>query len=240
MSLAPRTPGSFFIRYATAIAIATVTLLMILATLSFWRQEQASAAAKSWLVHTYEVIEHLESLRTKLEDAETAQRAYLLTGSDEYLEPYEDALREGHASKADRSAHQGRASDSPHEARTDDPVLGSFVINNALQQHRSIHQELAYIRSLTADNPVQQSNLDEMDDVTGKLLDYLSATIKEKKGLGTTSVGASPDIHREKQRMDHARNMLSIMESEESHLLALRTEGAQFFFTLPQEAKRLL
>ena len=81
MDMTRPNPGNFFIRQATAIAIGTVSLLMLLAALSFWQQEKASAEAKGWLVHTYEVIAHIESLLSKLQDAETGQRAYLLTGS---------------------------------------------------------------------------------------------------------------------------------------------------------------
>jgi CheY-like chemotaxis protein/signal transduction histidine kinase len=229
MNMARPTTDKFFVRHATTIAIGGVTVLMLLAAISFWLQEKASAAARSWLVHTYEVLEHIESLQAKLEDAETAQRAYLLTDSDEYLEPYEDALRDGRGPKASGPAQQGRAANSVHDEMADDPILGLGVVNNSLQQHHSIPQELAYLRNLTADNPVQQSNLDEMDDVTGKLLDYLSATTREKKGQGTTSVGVSPDIHRGKQLMDHARSVLRIMESEEIHLLALRTEADKIY-----------
>jgi hypothetical protein len=80
----PATDG-FLVRHATAIAIGTVTLLMALAALSFWRQEVASNRAKGWVVHTYEVIEHIESLLGQLKDAESGERGYLLTGDEGYL-----------------------------------------------------------------------------------------------------------------------------------------------------------
>ena len=88
------TTGNLFVRHATTIAIGSVTLLMLLAALSFWQQEESSVEAKGWLVHTYEVIAHIESLLSKLQDAETGQRAYLLTGNESYLGPYEEALRD--------------------------------------------------------------------------------------------------------------------------------------------------
>src|SRR5882757_1111320 len=139
--------GNFFVRQATAIAIGTVSLLMLLAALSFWQQEKSSAEARGWLVHTYAVISQIESLLSKLQDAETGQRAYLLTGSKEYLEPYLDALRAG----------PGKGSSQQLAA------LGPGVADTPLQQHRSIAQQLAYLRDLTTDNPAQQGNLDEMD-----------------------------------------------------------------------------
>ena len=235
MEMTRPTTDSFFIRHATATAIGTVTLLMLLAALSFWCQEEASTEAKGWMVHTYEVIEHTESLLSELKDAESGQRGYLLTGDEIYLEPYEEALRDARAPNAATPVQQRLATESGAgslgtETLKNDPVLGPGVVNTSFQQHRSIRQELTFIRNLTADNPVQQSNLDEMDDVTGKLLNYLSATIQARRNQDgqnqdAKTVGEKLDFHRGKELMDHARATARVMESEESHLLALRTEA---------------
>ncbi len=60
-------------------------------------------------VHNYDVIAHIESLLSKLQDAETSQRAYLLTGSEEYLDPYQEALREAPSSNRTVSSLQSGA-----------------------------------------------------------------------------------------------------------------------------------
>ena len=208
---------NFLIRQATGIAIGAVTLLILLAALSFWRQEEASVQARGWLVHTHEVLGHIELLQSKLADTETGQRGYLLTGNEEYLEPYQDALRGGNVPTA--------AEPLNHRLQQDRSSLGPGVANTSLQQHRSIQQELAFIRNLTADNPVQQSNLDEMDDVVKKLLDYLSTTLQAHRDQDASAAAVKLDIHRGKELMDQARSMIRIMESEENHLLALRTEA---------------
>jgi hypothetical protein len=173
---------NFLIRHATAIAIGTITLLMLLAGLSFWRQEEASTEARGWLVHTYEVIEHIESLMSELKDAETGQRGYLLTADEGYLEPYEAALREAPTPSPLGGVQQHPVLGSGPDtlginSLKHDPILGPGVANASLK-HRSIVQELAYIRTLTADNPVQQGNLDEMDGVAQNLLDYIAASIQ--------------------------------------------------------------
>jgi len=49
------TTDNFLIRHATAVAIATVNLLMLLAAFVFWRQGETSQIAKGWVAHTYEV-----------------------------------------------------------------------------------------------------------------------------------------------------------------------------------------
>ena len=226
MNMARPTTENFFIRHATAVAIGIVTLLMLMATLSFWRQEQASATAKGWLVHTYEVIGHIESLARMLDRAESSQRGYLLTGHEEYLESYYDTLRDSPVSNPAGSLQQPPLTIQPGEnPRKEDSALGPDVANTSLQQRRSITQELAFLRSLTADNPVQQSNLDEMDDVVKRLLGDLSAAIRARQIQNGKAAGAEPDIQRENELMDHARSMARIMESEEDHLRALRTEA---------------
>src|SRR4051794_10004263 len=46
------------------------------------------AESNRWIDHTREVIIELERALSTLKDAETGQRGYLLTGDDDYLEPY--------------------------------------------------------------------------------------------------------------------------------------------------------
>jgi hypothetical protein len=42
--------------------------------------------------HTYQVLAAVETLRSSIEDAETSQRGYLLTGEHRYLARYSVAL----------------------------------------------------------------------------------------------------------------------------------------------------
>ncbi len=46
------------------------------------------------IVHSHAVITSLDGLLSSLQDAETGQRGFLLTGNEKYLEPYETALSE--------------------------------------------------------------------------------------------------------------------------------------------------
>jgi PAS domain S-box-containing protein len=45
-----------------------------------------------WVTHTYEVLNSTKALLSTMQDAETAQRGYLLTAEDRYLEQYRAAL----------------------------------------------------------------------------------------------------------------------------------------------------
>jgi PAS domain S-box-containing protein len=50
------------------------------------------AEAAGWQNHTYEVLNTLGETAARLDDAETGQRGYLLTGQDAYLKPYNRAI----------------------------------------------------------------------------------------------------------------------------------------------------
>jgi CHASE3 domain sensor protein len=49
------------------------------------------AQADAWQNHTYEVLNTLGETAANIDDAETGQRGYLLTGQATYLEPYRRA-----------------------------------------------------------------------------------------------------------------------------------------------------
>lgn len=46
----------------------------------------------AWVAHTYEVLVSIDTLLSLIKDAETGQRGYVVTGKEEYLEPYNSAL----------------------------------------------------------------------------------------------------------------------------------------------------
>ena len=46
----------------------------------------------AWVKHTYQVRTEFATLLSQLKDAETGQRGYLITGEDDYLEPYKVAI----------------------------------------------------------------------------------------------------------------------------------------------------
>lgn len=193
-----RPTDNFFIRHATSIAIFTVTLLMLLAALVFWRQNEAINEAKGLVRDSYEVRGHIRLLFGSLMEAEAGQRGYLASGNEEDLRPYEEAIRD--------------VSDIQQQEKS-------------TNQRRSILQELAIIREMTQDNPTQQANLDELDDTVKKLLDYMATTIQAKKNPDTRTPAPKPDFYYGKELMDHARTMVRLMGAEAAHLLALRTES---------------
>jgi PAS domain S-box-containing protein len=68
-----------------------------------------------WVRHTYQVINELEVILSTVKDAETGERGYIISGLDNFLEPYQAALAEIDnriqalkALTADNPAHQAR------------------------------------------------------------------------------------------------------------------------------------
>lgn len=157
---------------------------------SLWLQERSDAESRNMVSHTYEVIGHIETLMSTLAESQLGSRSFIISGSEDSLEPYFEALR-------------------------DAPVIDRSI--RSLQQHRSIAQELALIKELTIDNPVQQSNLDELSGVVTQLLDHTAELIQAKRDAIANNTAQEFDVLRSKSLMDRVRALVRIMEAEESH-----------------------
>ena len=72
------------------IALVTIVVNAVVVFASF----RTIIGSNRWVEHTRQVIAEGEHVLSVLKDAETGQRGYLLTGRDEYLEPYRAARAE--------------------------------------------------------------------------------------------------------------------------------------------------
>jgi len=190
--------NNFVMKNATAIAIVALTVVLAATAFIFYQQDEAGTAARAWVDHTFEVKGHIQSLAAKLVDAETGERGFVAAGKDEFLEPYNDALR--------------NSSDARPKS-------------DALDQHHSVAEELDILRRLTADNPVQQQNIDDADIAIRALLDYLASAIQLRKTYGTAALESKIDLRLGKEMMDHIRSIVNAMTAEENHLLELRVQA---------------
>jgi signal transduction histidine kinase/CheY-like chemotaxis protein len=73
--------------------VVTSLLAAFLVLVSFWLQSR-TLAEEEMVRHTLAVREQITQVVLQLQNAETGQRGYLLTGRDVYLEPYEAAVTE--------------------------------------------------------------------------------------------------------------------------------------------------
>jgi signal transduction histidine kinase len=94
-----------------------LVLVMLLADAALvYRASLRIVANDRRVAHTHAVLTQLETTLSTAQDAETGQRGYLLTGRDEYLEPYHmavarlgDALERLDSLTADNPGQQARA-----------------------------------------------------------------------------------------------------------------------------------
>jgi PAS domain S-box-containing protein len=70
---------------------SALALLLLNAVISY-RNTQTLVENERLVNHTYRVLSQLEQTLSTLKDAETGGRGYVLTGKDNYLEPYQDAV----------------------------------------------------------------------------------------------------------------------------------------------------
>ena len=68
-----------------------LAIFVVIGTISY-RATSELIGASDWSQHTYEVVGQLEKTLSLLQDVETGQRGYVITGDESYLEPYQAAL----------------------------------------------------------------------------------------------------------------------------------------------------
>ncbi len=71
---------------------AILVVLMVLGVSAYENTKNLIETAR-WVAHTHEVLSQLTGLLSSLQDAETGQRGYVITGEERYLEQYQAASR---------------------------------------------------------------------------------------------------------------------------------------------------
>lgn len=67
-----------------------LVILIAIGTVSYTSTAKFMDTA-NWVAHTYEVLDNLAEFAGTMNDAETGQRGYVITGEDRYLDPYRNA-----------------------------------------------------------------------------------------------------------------------------------------------------
>lgn len=88
----PRRAKSYSL--ARVIALIFAPLLVILSAALMFSALQNVRASQRSVERSYETREHLMRAFSLLQDAETAQRGFVITGRDNFLEPYNHAIRD--------------------------------------------------------------------------------------------------------------------------------------------------
>lgn len=97
MSLPLPAPTRRSARFAPPLPVSTMAsfvvavLAVVLIAYFSYSSLQSRAQAASLVSRTFELVGQLQGLLSSVKDAETGQRGYLLTGSEQYLEPFNTA-----------------------------------------------------------------------------------------------------------------------------------------------------
>jgi PAS domain S-box-containing protein len=81
------------LRVVVLLGLAALCVLLLANAYVRYRATQQLEDASHWVEHTLAVDSQLEVVGSRLRDAETGQRGYLLTGETNYLEPYNAAVQ---------------------------------------------------------------------------------------------------------------------------------------------------
>jgi PAS domain S-box-containing protein len=138
-------------RSAVGIAVGVSSLVLIAAGAIAYRATRQLASTSYAVVRAKELELSLERLLSTIRDAETGQRGYLLSGSEEYLGPYDQAISELEARLATVEA-RAEAREIPAEELA---MLRSLVSRKLAELSRTValareghrNQALAILRS---------------------------------------------------------------------------------------------
>jgi signal transduction histidine kinase len=82
-----------FSRSVVPLALFAAVLVVALNTWFAVSAVRSLLESEAWLAHTWEVVGQEERLMLRATNAETSARAYVITGREDFLGPYNDALR---------------------------------------------------------------------------------------------------------------------------------------------------
>jgi signal transduction histidine kinase/CheY-like chemotaxis protein/CHASE3 domain sensor protein len=76
------------------VLLAAIPLFLALIAESFLsvRFAMDEREQQAWVVHTYQVIDRLQGVLNDVQEAETGQRGFIITGQDRFLQPYRDGI----------------------------------------------------------------------------------------------------------------------------------------------------
>ncbi|TAN70413.1 MAG: HAMP domain-containing protein [Methylobacter sp.] len=146
--------------------ISILFVLMIVGSISYMNTAKLTDTAQ-WVSHTHKVLAKLRELLSTLQDAETGQRGYIITGEDRYLEPYQAAVR--NVDKLVLALKQLTVDNQAQQRRLE--TIGPLVVGKLDELKETI--ELRRSKGLEAARAVVAS------DKGKKLMDELRAVVRE-------------------------------------------------------------
>lgn len=161
--------------YALALAI-----LLVIGVVSY-RNMVAFSNSVEWVTHSLQVRDKLGELLTKLTDAETGQRGYVITGEERYLEPYRSASQT--VTQEMNDLLKLTADNSSQQQRLD--ALGPLIADKFDELRETIDLRKnkgfeAALKVVLTDRGKQK--MDEIRKVIGDMTDEENQLLKQRSG----------------------------------------------------------
>ncbi|HTS30888.1 MAG TPA: CHASE3 domain-containing protein [Bryobacteraceae bacterium] len=238
----PRQDSGGFAFYRRALLFSASLLLLAALTFILNADLRRENDRRRWFAHSYEVLRGTGAVLANLEDAETGQRGYLLTGEERYLEPFESAVRQEHSVRQTlRRLMADEAGQKSNLDRLDALATAKFSELQQtidLRRTRGLAPALAIVRSGDGKRTMDQFRVllaamaaEDRALVTSRSRDADAAAMRMRweLGLGSGSlllllVVAGVVIERDTRNRERDRQAIS--RSAERLRLALDTAGA--------------
>ncbi len=149
--------------------ISILFVLMVVGGISYMNTAKLTDTAQ-WVNHTYKVLTKLRELFSTLQDTETGQRGYIITGEERYLEPYQAAVR--NVDKLLLELKQLTVDNQAQQRRLE--TIGPLVVGKLDELKETI--DLRRSKGLEAARAVVLS------DKGKKLMNELRAVVREMEG----------------------------------------------------------
>jgi len=161
--------------YALALAI-----LLVIGVVSY-RNMVAFSNSVEWVTHSLQVRDKLGELLTKVTDAETGQRGYVITGEERYLEPYRSASQT--VTQEMNDLLKLTADNSSQQQRLD--ALGPLIADKFDELRETIDLRKnkgfeAALKVVLTDRGKQK--MDEIRKVIGDMTDEENQLLKQRSG----------------------------------------------------------
>ena len=176
-----------------AIAFATTAVALLVVSITGYRSAKALIANDEAVSHTHEVRRAIAELQLQLVRAETGQRGFVITGKDEFLQPYTDALT---ALDGAYATLRKLTSDNPsQQARLDRmrPLMDAKLteLKRVIDERRtSLDTAIATVSAGEGRRAMEgaQQILREMDDEESHLLEGRARDAEASTALATAVI----------------------------------------------------
>ena len=134
MSPATRQPARRSFRLVVGLAFAILAVLLVVTGWELRREFASAGALRAEVERSYDTRLQIQSVFALMQDAETGQRGFIITGDERFLEPYDRALTELGA----QMASLGASFDADGDQAEDHRRLAELIARKRLTMERSI------------------------------------------------------------------------------------------------------